>query len=153
MISDVERGAKSPTIATLSALAEAMDIPLSALVESPARLSGRIHVVRASERLEVLHPGSGARLDTYKPTLAASKVEVTRLVVPARTEVGPFAAHATGTVEHMYLAAGRLRAVLGSDAALLETGDCCTCTADAPHFFDNSESDVEALIYIVVERP
>ena len=49
--------------------------------------------------------------------------------------------------------AGRLRAVFGSDAALLETGDCCTCIADAPHFFDNSESDVEALIYIVVERP
>lgn len=153
MISDVERGAKSPTIATLSALAEAMEIPVSALVESPARPSGRIHVVRASERSEVVHPGSGARRDTYKPTFAASKVELTRYVVPAHTEAGPFAAHATGTIEHMYLAAGRLRAVFGSDAALLETGDCCTCVADAPHFFDNRENGVEALIYVVVERP
>jgi transcriptional regulator with XRE-family HTH domain len=153
MISDVERGAKSPTIATLSALAAALEMPVSALVESPAQSSGRIHVVRASEWHEVVHPGSGAKRDTYRPPLAASKVEMTRYVVPPRTEAGPFAAHTKGTIEHMYLAAGRLGVVFGSDRAVLETGDCCTCIADAPHFFDNRESDVEALIYIIVERP
>jgi len=153
MISDVERGAKSPTIAILAALAQAMDIPLSALVESPAQPPGRIQVVRASERTEVVDKGSGARRDTYRPRLTSSKVELMRYAVPPRTEAGPFAAHAAGTIEHMYLAAGHLRAVFGSDAALLETGDCCTCIADAPHLFDNRESDVEALIYIVVERP
>jgi hypothetical protein len=36
---------------------------------------------------------------------------------------------------------------------MLEAGDSCTCLADTPHRFDNSEGDVEALIYIVVERP
>ena len=153
MISDVERGAKSPTIATLAALAEALDVPVSALVESPSRPSGRIQVVRVAERSEVVDPGSGWRRDTYRPALTSSKVELMRYVVPPHTEAGPFAAHAIGTVEHMHLAAGQLRAVIGSDEALLKTGDCCTCIADAPHLFDNRESDVEALIYIVVERP
>ena len=153
MISDVERRAKSPTIATLAALAQALDVPVSALVERPAQPTGRIQVVRASERSEVFDPGSGARRDTYRPARISSKVELMRYVVPPRTEAGPFAAHAIGTVEHMYLAAGHLRAVFGSDEALLEAGDCCTCIADAPHLFDNRESDVEALIYIVVERP
>jgi transcriptional regulator with XRE-family HTH domain len=153
MISDIERGVKSPTIVTLAALAQAMDIPLSALVESPAEPTGRIQVVRASERSEVVERGSGAKRDTYRPKLTSSRVELTRYVIPPRTEAGPFAAHAKGTIEHMYLATGRLRAVFGSDAALLETGDCCTCIADTPHRFDNRKSNVEALLYIVVERP
>jgi mannose-6-phosphate isomerase-like protein (cupin superfamily) len=153
MISDVERGLKSPTIATLAALAQAMDTPPSALIECQARPTGRIQVIRASERSEVVDPGSGARRDTYRPRLTSSKVELTRYVVPPRTEAGPFAAHAAGTIEHMYVAAGQFRAVFGSDAVFLETGDCCTCIADAPHLFDNRESDVEAMIYIVVERP
>lgn len=65
---------------------------------------------------------------------------------------GPFAAHARGTIEHMHLAAGNIRAEFGDDAVSLESGDCCTCLADAPHLFDNSKGKVPAQIYIVVER-
>lgn len=152
MISDVERGAKSPTVATLSALAEALEISATELVENPAQRGGRIVVSRACERSEIVDPSTGARRDTYRPVLTKSKVELVRYVVPPRTEVGPFAAHAAGTIEHMHLAAGCIRAVFGSDVALLERGDWCTCIADTPHAFDNRESNVEALIYIVVER-
>jgi transcriptional regulator with XRE-family HTH domain len=48
MISDVERGAKSPTLSTLSALAEALGVPVSALLESDEPETGRIRVVRAA---------------------------------------------------------------------------------------------------------
>jgi transcriptional regulator with XRE-family HTH domain len=50
MISEIERGAKSPTISTLSALAQALGVPISALVEGTAPTTGRIQVVRASEQ-------------------------------------------------------------------------------------------------------
>lgn len=153
MISDVERGAKSPTVATLSGLAEALGVPVSALFESPALRPGRIHVSRATKRSQIVDPSSGAKRDTYTPALTASKVEFVRYVVPARTQAGPFAAHAAGIIEHLHLAAGSIRVVFGSDSALLKAGDCCTCIADTSHAFDNRESDVEALIYIVVERP
>lgn len=153
MISDVERGAKSPTVATLSGLAEALGVPVSALFENPAQRSGRIHVSRATKRSQIVDRGSGAKRDTYAPTLATSKIEFVRYVVPARTQAGPFPAHAAGTIEHLYLATGSIRVAFGSDSALLKTGDCCTCIADASHVFDNRDSNVEALIYIVVERP
>lgn len=52
----------------------------------------------------------------------------------------------------MHLAAGNIRAEFGDDAVSLESGDCCTCLADAPHLFDNSKGKVPAQIYIVVER-
>lgn len=153
MISDVERGAKSPTVAILAALAGALGIPIAALFEGTAQGTRRIHVSRASERSETLDLATGAKRDTYKPGLTASKVELVRLVVPARTEIGPFAAHPSGTIEHMHLATGRIRLVFGAEVAFLETGDWCTCIADAAHAFDNSEGEVEALIYIIVERP
>jgi hypothetical protein len=53
----------------------------------------------------------------------------------------------------MHLAAGSIRAVLETDAVTLDAGDSCSCLADAPHRFDNCEGEVEASIYIVVERP
>jgi transcriptional regulator with XRE-family HTH domain len=153
MISDVERAAKSPTIATVSALAEALGIPVSTLFESPRQRRGRIHVSRASKRSQIVDPGSGARRDGYRPALSTSKLEFVRYVVPARAQAGPFAAHAPGTIEHLLLAAGSIRVMFGSETALLRTGDCCTCMADAPHAFDNREGDVEALMYIVAEHP
>ena len=153
MISEVERGTKSPTIATLSALAQALGLPISALVDSPAKPAGRIHVVRSAERVEFIDPKSGARRDSFGPALPGSRVEFLRYVIPPRTVAGPFAPHAGGTIEHMHLAKGRMRAVFGADEVMLEAGDSCACVADTPHHFDNSKGKVEALIYLVVERP
>jgi transcriptional regulator with XRE-family HTH domain len=153
MISDIERGAKSPTLSTLSALVQALGMSMSALLDSASPPSRRIHVVRAAERSEVVDPISRARRDHFGPALAGSKVEFLRYAVPPLTLAGPFAPHPSGTIEHMHLAAGNIRAVFGSDAVMLEAGDSCTCLADVPHHFDNRESKVEALIYIVVERP
>jgi transcriptional regulator with XRE-family HTH domain len=153
MISDIERKTKSPTISTLSALAEALEVPVAALVETPAPTPRRMRIVRASQRSEFIDPASGARRDRFGPALAGSRVEFLRYAVPPRAVAGPFPAHASGTFEHVHLASGSVRVVLGTDAATLEAGDSCTCLADAPHSFDNSESEVEALIYLVIELP
>jgi transcriptional regulator with XRE-family HTH domain len=153
MISDIERGAKSPTIATLSALAQALSVPLAALVESPVPLTGRIHVVRASERSSSTDPTSGARRDSFKSPLTKSRVEFTRYTVPRRAIAGPFAAHPAGTIEHMYLATGSIVATVGAESVTLGPGDCCSCMADAPHSFDNRAGKAKASIYIVLERP
>lgn len=85
--------------------------------------------------------------------IATSKVEFLRYAVPPHTLLGPFPAHATGTIEHIHLAAGRLRITSGAEAAILEAGDACTCLTDAPHGFDNRDSDIEALIYLVIDLP
>ncbi len=138
MISDIERGAKSPTISTLDALAQALGLPMTALADSAAPLTSRIHIVRAAERPTFIDTKSGAKRDSFGPP---------------RKVAGPFAAHASGTIEHMHLAAGSIRAVFGSEAVTLEAGDSCTCFADTTHRFDNHEGKVEALIYIVVEQP
>lgn len=153
MISDIERGTKSPTVSTLSALARALDIPMVALIDETDAQVGRMQVSRASERPELVDQKSGMRRDSVGVPIAGSKVEFVRCAVPAHKVAGPFAAHAHGTIEHMYVASGNIRAIFGSDAVTLDAGDSCSCHADTPHQFDNSAGEVEALIYIVVERP
>ena len=73
-------------------------------------------------------------------------------MVPPRTTVGPFTAHAKGTIEHVHVAAGALGVAVGGETVKLAAGDSCSCYADASHFFDNADGDVEALLYLVVER-
>ncbi len=151
MISEIERGAKSPTISTLAALAQALEVPISALVEDAAA-TGHIQVVRAAEQPELVDPVSGARRKSYKPALRGSKVEFVRYVVPPKKIAGPFAAHPQGTIEHMHVAAGNVRVVFGAAAVNLKAGDSCSCLADAAHHFDNRQSKREALIYVAVEQ-
>jgi transcriptional regulator with XRE-family HTH domain len=151
-ISDIERGAKSPTISTLDALVQALGLPMSAFTDS-VPLASRILVARAAERPKLVDSKSGAKRDSFGPTLPGSKVEFLSYAVPPRKVAGPFAAHASGTIEHMHVAAGSVRAVFGNEAVVLQAGDSCTCFADAVHHFDNREGKLEALIYIVVEQP
>jgi transcriptional regulator with XRE-family HTH domain len=152
-ISDIERGAKSPTIATLDALIQVLGLPMSAFTDNAAPLASRIHVVRAAERPRFVDAKSGAKRDNFGPTLPGSKVEFLSYAVPPRKVAGPFAAHAGGTIEHMHVAAGSIRAEFGNEAVTLEAGDSCTCFADAVHRFDNRRGKIEALIYVVVEQP
>jgi len=151
MISDIERGTKSPTIATLSRVAAALGLPLPALLDEASPGPGRIRVVRSGERPPVVDPANGASRQNFGPAVAGSNVEFLRYAVPPRTMAGPFAAHRRGAIEHVHLAAGAVRIVVGDEAVRLAAGDSCSCFADAAHLFDNADGDVEALIYLVIE--
>jgi transcriptional regulator with XRE-family HTH domain len=151
MISDIERGAKSPTISTLSRLADALGVPMSRLVDIPRRSPGRIQILRRAERQSVRDPATGATRESLGPTMPGSAVELLSFRVPARRTAGPFAAHASGTIEHLHLAAGAIRVVFGDEVAELKAGDSCSCFADAPHLFDNAAGKSEAVIYLVIE--
>jgi len=152
MISDIERGEKSPTISTLSTLATALETPISALLERPMTTTRRIQVVRSSKRNSRIDRATGARRQRFGPAIAGSKVEFMSYAVPAHTTAGPFPAHAAGTIEHIHVATGAVRVAVGDNAVSLKAGDSCSCFADAMHLFDNARGDVEALIYLVLEQ-
>ena len=152
MISDIERGAKSPTIATLAVLATALRVSLATLVEPAPPAAGRIRVVRGVERKIIVDPANGARRESFGPAVTGSKVEFLRYTVRPHTVAGPFAAHARGTIEHVHVASGALRIVLGDEEVRLTAGDSCSCHADAEHLFDNADGDEDARLYIVSEE-
>jgi mannose-6-phosphate isomerase-like protein (cupin superfamily) len=151
MISDVERGAKVPTIALLAAIAEGLNLPLSALVEdNHDRLPTSPQVVRSHDRT-VITDRSGVQRITLGAQYAGTNVEFVRFKLPRRTVSGTFAAHAAGTVERVYVERGTVQVKFGDQFVALRAGDTLLYEAAVPHSFANLNDKV-AIVYLVIER-
>jgi transcriptional regulator with XRE-family HTH domain len=149
MISDIERGAKSPTVTTVVRLAQALGVGAAVLVDGGAGPSPRIRVLRRGEGAGGEHPAPWQSLGPVDP---GSRIDFVRYQIPPSTVLGPSTAHAPGTVEHMHVAVGTVRVTVGDETAELFAGDSCSCRTDAPHGVENPDPSVEALIYMIVER-
>jgi transcriptional regulator with XRE-family HTH domain len=150
MISDIERGAKSPTVTTVVRLAQALGVTASALIDGGAdQVPGRIRVLRRGQGAGGDHP---APWESLGPASPGSRIDFVRYQIPPSTVLGPSPAHAAGTVEHMHVASGTVRVTVGEETAELVAGDSCSCRTDAPHGVANPDSSAEALIYLIVER-
>ena len=149
MISDIERGAKSPTVATLARLAQALGVGAAALLEEGAEAAARIQVLRRGERARGDVPVPWERLGPAGP---GSRIDFVRHVIPPAAVLGPSPAHDAGTVEHMHVASGRVRVTVGEEVAELSTGDSCSCRTDVPHGLENPVGAGEAVVYVILER-
>jgi transcriptional regulator with XRE-family HTH domain len=149
MISEIERGTKSPTISTLYKLADAMGVPVTTLIEDGQEAASRIRVARWTDAKRA--DRTSATRVNLTPAIPGSKLEFVRLTVPPRKVAGPFAPHAAGTIEHVHLLRGALRVACGEDEVLLSAGDTCSCYTDVPHSFDNKKGDVQAMLFVVAE--
>jgi transcriptional regulator with XRE-family HTH domain len=150
MISDIERGAKSPTVTTVVRLAQALGVSASALIDGRAdHAPSRIRVLRRGQGAGGEHP---TPWESLGPATPGSRIDFVRYQIPPSTVLGPSPAHASGTVEHMHVATGAVRVTVGDEKADLVAGDSCSCRTDAPHGVENPDPSVEALIYLIVER-
>ncbi len=149
MISDIERGTKSPTVITIVRLAQALRVSAATLIDGGAGPAPRIRVLRCGEGAGGEHPARWQSLGTAVP---GSRIDFVRYQIPPSTVLGPASAHALGTVEHMHVAAGTVRVTVGDETAELTAGDSCSCRTDAPHGVENPDPSAEALIYLIVER-
>lgn len=149
MISDIERGAKSPTVVTLVRLAEALGVGVAALVGDEAGPAARIRVLRKGEGA---HGEQPTQWENLGPCTGGSRIEFVRHRIPPATFLGPSAGHAPGTVEHMHVARGRVRVTVGDETADLVAGDSCSCRTDVAHAVENPHPSAEALVYVVLER-
>lgn len=134
-VSQLECGAGNPSVETLWALGVALDVPFSRLVD-PA--SPAVQVIRAgespalrSERAD--HTGAllsaspaGARRDLYVLTMEPG----------SRREAEP---HLAGSIEHLTVAAGRVRTGPTANPLELGPGDYATFPGDVPHFYEGLE--------------
>jgi transcriptional regulator with XRE-family HTH domain len=149
MISDIERGTKSPTVTTVVRLAQALGVSAAALIDGGTGRTPRIRVLRGGEGAGGEHP---APWESLNPATPGSRIDFMRYQIPPSTVLGPAMAHAPGTIEHMHVAAGTVRVTVGDETAELVAGDSCSCRTDAPHGVENPDPSVEALIYLIVER-
>ena len=137
MLSDVERGRRSPTIKILAQIAVGLGCPVSALIEEP--VPDGLHVERAAQHPVVEDDRTGV----VRRTLSGPLLDGLELVwyeLPAGTAMrrgpeavwyetpsgrrsGPFPPNPHGTVEHVAVIAGRVDLTHGDATETLRTGD------------------------------
>lgn len=148
MVSEAERGAKTPSIAVLIALAEALGISLTQLVEKESS-RGPIRVLaRADHR--VLVDRSGVRREHLGPRVAGSQLEFVRFVLPAGTETGALSGHQTGSIEHAHVEGGTVEVRVSGERIRAEAGASIVFPANQVHGYANLGTE-EAIVYVVVE--
>jgi XRE family transcriptional regulator, regulator of sulfur utilization len=149
MLSQVERGETSPTLAVAGKIAAGLELSLSQLLRLDE--SGSVSVVRAGERRR----GSEVRGHSYEvltPGLPGQRAEVSfHALKPGFATGGPDdpPRHEPGARETAVVTDGRLRLVCDGVTYDLEEGDSVTFDADLPHHFENPDGR-EARFFAVV---
>jgi len=150
MLSQVERGETSPTLAVASRIAGGLDLSLSQLLRLDE--GDGVTLVRRSERRAGGARGRGHSYEIVTPPLPGQRAEVSCHVLrPDAATGGPDdpPMHEPGSRETAVVTAGRLRLICDGVAHDLEDGDAVTFDADLPHHFENP-GDGEARFLAVV---
>ena len=138
MLSQVERGETSPTLATAQRIASGLDLSLSQLLRLDE--AEGVTVIRRDERRAGSSRADGHAYELLTPELPGQRAEVSRHVLkPGAATGGPGdpPIHEAGSRETAVLVAGRLTLVCAGTRYDLEEGDSVTFDADLPHHFEN----------------
>ncbi|MDG9718948.1 XRE family transcriptional regulator [Streptomyces sp. DH24] len=131
-LSQLEAASGNPSMETIWALAVALGVPFSALVEPPAPA---VQVIRAGQG-----PAVHSEQSSYTATLlAASPPGARRDIYRVGLEPGSVRdsePHIPGTVEHIVVGAGRVKAGPRGDQAVLGPGDYMAYRGDVPHTYE-----------------
>ncbi|MDX6717953.1 MAG: hypothetical protein QOJ63_207 [Solirubrobacteraceae bacterium] len=151
MLSQVERGETSPTLAVAARIASGLELRLSQLLRLDE--GGTVAIVRAGDR----RPGtsdaaSGHRAEILTPPLPGQRAELSRHVLaPQAVTGGPGdpPMHEPGSRESALVQEGRVVLHVDGERYELAAGDCVTFDADLPHHFENPGSDDAVLLAVV----
>jgi transcriptional regulator with XRE-family HTH domain len=134
-LSQLEAASGNPSMETIWALAVALGVPFSALVEPPAPA---VQVIRAGEG-----PTVHSEQSSYVATLlAASPPGARRDIYRVGLEPGSVRdsePHIPGTVEHIVVSAGSVKAGPRGERAVLNPGDYMAYRGDLPHTYEALE--------------
>lgn len=148
MLSQVERGDTSPTLAVAQKIAAGLDLSLSQLL----RLDEGRHVVvvRAGDRRT--RRRRGHRVEELTPPLPGQRADVSEhTLAPGSATGGPDdpPMHEPGSRETAVVLAGAVELFIDAQRYELTQGDSVTFDADLPHHFENNGSTDARLIAIV----
>lgn len=141
-LSQLESGAGNPSVETLWALAVALNVPFSRLVDPPRPA---VKVIRAGEG-PVTH---SERADYAATVLSSCPPNARRDIYRIEAQPGETRAsdpHMPGTVEHVLVGSGRALAGPAEAPVELGPGDYVSYPGDAPHVFRALAPDTLAVI-------
>ncbi len=148
MLSQVERGETSPTLAIAEKIATGLELTLSQLL----RLDEGEHVAvsRAAERRR--YERGGHRFEELTPPLPGQRADVSlHTLKPGATTGGPGdpPIHEPGSRETAVVLTGVLALVVDGTRYELHAGDSVTFDADLPHHFENEGGEQARFLAVI----
>jgi transcriptional regulator with XRE-family HTH domain len=148
MLSQVERGETSPTLASAAKIAAGLELTLSQLLRldegqnvAISRAGGRRRSDRGGHRIEELTPPlPGQRADVSLHALAPGASTGGRADPPM---------HEPGSRETAVVLAGTLALIVDGTRHQLHQGDSVTFDADLPHHFENEGEEPNSFIAVI----
>ncbi len=148
MLSQVERGETSPTLAVAGRIASGLDLTLSQLL----RLDEAQHVVVVPAGEGRTRTRGGHRVEELTPPLPGQRADVSRHVLdPGAATGGPAdpPMHEPGARETALILKGSLTLVVDEEDRDLAEGDSVTFDADLPHHFENRSKAPTEFVAVV----
>jgi transcriptional regulator with XRE-family HTH domain len=148
MLSQVERGDTSPTLAVARKIAAGLDLTLSQLL----RLDEDRHVVVVRSKDRRTRRRRGHRVEELTPPLPGQRADVSEHTLAPGTATGapddpPM--HEPGSRETAVVLDGAVELFIDGQRHELTAGDSVTFDADLPHHFENNASSEARLIAVV----
>ena len=133
MLSKIEHGRTAPSIATLSGLARAGNVPITALFRGLDEEHDAI-IVRAGEGTEIIHSGSGkGRSYQSLGALRGPDRQIEPLLITLSTADEVFPLYQHPGVELLYVLEGSMEYGYGANRYLLEPGDTMQFQGEVAH--------------------
>jgi transcriptional regulator with XRE-family HTH domain len=148
MLSQVERGETSPTLAVAARIAAGLELSLSQLLRLDE--GGQVAVVRAGEGR--VRSRRGHRTEELTPALPGQRADVSlhELAPGASTGgAGDPPVHEPGSRETAAVLEGEVALVVDGERHVLRAGDSVTFDADLPHHFENDAAEATRFLAVV----
>ncbi|QFT58318.1 anaerobic benzoate catabolism transcriptional regulator [Sulfitobacter sp. THAF37] len=146
MVSQIERGESSPTIATLWNLTRALQVDFAGLLDQDPQVS-RIELLRAHDVPTINNLGSRCRIRILSPPEDAGRHEVYELRMDdgGTLDSDP---HARGAREHLTVIKGQVTLTSGASQETLQASDTARYPADVAHSIAAREGPVHAFLVV-----
>jgi transcriptional regulator with XRE-family HTH domain len=133
MLSKIENGGISPSLATLDALAKALNVPISALfAETEERRDCSFVKAGSGVRIERRGTKAGHLYDLLGHSLAGD-VGVEPYLITLRKDAAPYTSFRHAGVEFLYMLSGQVRYRHADRTYLMQPGDALFFDATARH--------------------
>lgn len=141
-LSQIENDKASPSLESLAALSDAIDVPISWFLLDNAR---PLRVVRAEERRSWSSPAAGGRIEEVDGGVPRD-LRIVETTMPGPGIATGFHSHAGD--EHHLVLSGRIRATQGGTTVELGPGDYLLWDATVPHDVEQLGEEPARLVII-----
>ena len=147
MVSQIERGESSPTIATLWNLTRALNVDFAGLMDQGSP-KNQIDLLRCNEVPTINNAEKGYRIAILSPPEEAEGHEVYDIHFQPRGILSS-QPHTRGTIEQLTVIDGKVRVTSGSASDDLSVGDTARYAADISH--EITAEDNSARVFLIVK--